>query len=407
MRIIYIHQYFVTPEEGGAIRSYHLAKGLVEAGLEVEMITAHNHSNYDLRIIDGIKVHYLPVPYDNAFGFLKRTVAFSRFVTKAKSLIKRLPRPDLLYITSTPLTTGLIGLWAKKKFALPYIFEVRDLWPEAPIQVGVIRNKLIKKALYYLEERIYSRALKIVALSPGIKNYIRNKCQRAELFLIPNFCDTDFFSPVKKDGQKLEKLGLKERFTITYTGAVGSVNALHEFIYLAKDAQDQSKDWQFILMGKGMKKQELEVLSKDLRLKNLKFHPFGNKREVREILAATDIVYVSFDHFPVLGTNSPNKFFDALAMGKAVLVNHKGWVYELIKRHRLGLYHNPGNHRETIRQLAVLSENPQALKQAQKNSRSLATLHFSKEKAVRKLLFVLDPVKFKMDTTDGVYILTA
>jgi glycosyltransferase involved in cell wall biosynthesis len=407
MRIFYIHQYFVTPEEGGAIRSYHLARGLVEAGMEVEMITAHNHKDYDLRIIDGIKVHYLPVPYDNAFGLLQRSVAFFRFVSKAKGLIKKLPRPDLLYITSTPLTTGLLGLWAKKKFALPYIFEVRDLWPEAPIQIGVIRNKWIKKVLFYLEGKIYSQALKIVALSPGVKNYIKNTCQRADISLIPNFCDTQFFSPLGKEEQKLESLGLKKKFTITYTGAVGRVNALHEFLYLAKEAQDQSLDWQFILMGKGVKLQELEVLAKELMLTNFRFFPFGNKHQVRDILAATDVVYVSFDHFPVLQSNSPNKFFDALAMGKAVLVNYKGWVYELIKEHRSGIYHHPDNARKTIWQLKTLSENPQVLHQMQKNARNLATLHFTKEKAVRKLLFVLDPVKFKMKVKDGVYILTA
>ena len=101
MRICYIHQYFKTPEEGGAIRSYHLAKGLVNAGHHVELITSANQDTYDQRWIEGIKVHYLPVKYDQSFGFLRRIWAFWRFVVKSKTLIKKLQRADLLYITST------------------------------------------------------------------------------------------------------------------------------------------------------------------------------------------------------------------------------------------------------------------------------------------------------------------
>jgi hypothetical protein len=157
MRIFYIHQYFRTPEEGGAVRSYHLAKGLAEAGMQIEVITGGNIKSYDQRWIDGIKVHYLPVDYDQKFGFLKRVWAFLEFVRKAKNLIPKLGRADLLYVTSTPLTTGLIGLWAKKKLAIPYIFEVRDIWPEAPIQVGAIKNPWLIRALKSLEKTSTSR----------------------------------------------------------------------------------------------------------------------------------------------------------------------------------------------------------------------------------------------------------
>jgi len=404
MKVIYIHQYFKTPEEGGAIRSYHLAKGLVEAGIEVEIITSHNQGHYDLKIIEGIKVHYLPVAYDNTFGFYKRSLSFLQFVYKAKNLIKKLPRPDVLYITSTPLTTGLIGLWAKRKLALPFIFEVRDLWPEAPIQVGAIKNKLFQKAMYQLEERIYRHALKIVALSPGILIYIRNKTNRKDLFLIPNFCDVAFFSPVIKE---YYYEGLKGKAVISYTGAMGQVNALEKLIYLAKEAQDQSKDWQFILMGKGDKERDLKKLTRELGLINLKFYPFGNKSEVRKLLALTDVSYISFADFPILKTNSPNKFFDSLAMGKAILINHKGWVYDLVKDHHLGIYHHPKDHLKTICQLEDFLNSSSALKKAQSNARELALFHFSKDKAVKKLLFVLDPTKYKLNTTDGVYTRTA
>src|SRR5699024_2865296 len=134
------------------------------------------------------------------------------------------------------------------------------------------------------------------------------------IFLIPNFCDNEFFSPVNNEFFPRDP---KQKVVITYTGAMGKVNALEKFVYLAKEAQDQAKDWQFVIMGKGDKEKDLKKLSKDLGLFNMKFYPFGNKCEVRKMLALTDVSYISFAHFPVLRTNSPNKFFDSLSMGKA------------------------------------------------------------------------------------------
>ncbi len=407
MRVMYVHQYFRTPEEGGAIRSYHLAKGLVDAGIEVEMITAHNKSYYDFRQVDGIKVHYLPVAYQHTFGTFKRIGAFIRFVSHAKKLIRKLPRPDLLYITSTPLTVGLVGLWAKKTLAVPYIFEVRDLWPEAPIQVGAIRNRWIKEALYHLEEKIYRQSLQIVALSPGIKNYIVRKKPMAKPVLIPNFSDTIFFSPAKKDPLTLNQWGLTDKFTLSYTGALGKVNALHNFLYLAKEAQDQGKDWQFVMMGQGAKEDELKQLAGDSQLANVRFIPFGNKEQVRELLSLTDMAYISFDKLPVLRTNSPNKFFDALAAGKAIVTNHKGWVTNLVKEHRLGCYHHPDDHEKAIQKIAAFADHPSSLQAAQRRARALAENHFSKERAVKILLNTIDPERFKLDAIDGVYTLTA
>ena len=407
MRIIYIHQYFLTPEEGGATRSYYLAKGMVENGIDVEVITAHNNSFYDLKIIEGIKVHYLPISYDQHFGFIRRVLSFILFAKNAKNWLKKLPRADYLYINSTPLNTGLIGLCAKRKFSLPYIFEVRDLWPDAPIQVGAIRNPFLKRLLYALEKKIYRHALKVIALSPGIADNIRKKCGDCTIHIIPNFSDISAFIPAPKDLDFLEKAKLRNAFTIAYTGAIGQVNAVEEILELARVSQEEGKNFQFVVMGKGVKLPHLLQKAKELELKNFFYFPFGSKEEVGKILNAADMAFISFDHLPVLKTNSPNKFFDALAAGKAILVNHKGWVYDLVIMYDLGLYYNPKKPIETLKRMESLASEPKLLAQIQGNSRRLSENHFSKEKAVEHLMQVLEVNPTKGNFKGGAYTLTA
>jgi glycosyltransferase involved in cell wall biosynthesis len=407
MRIIYVHQYFKTPEEGGAVRSYHLAKGLVRAGHDVELITTGNNPTYDQRWIDGIKVHYLPVKYDQKFIYLKRIWAFLDFVKKSKLLLKKLKRPDLLYISSTPLTTGLIGLWAKNKMAIPYVFEVRDLWPKAPIEVGAIRNPLLIRYLQQLEARIYQNAMSLVALSPGIANHLRTISPQSTLHLLPNFSDLEQFQPMPKSDTLLKKYGLEETFTIAYTGALGKVNAVEELIDLAELAFQRNKNWQFLIMGTGSHREYLAQIAQEKGLENVIFIPFGNKASVNEVLSLADFAWISFAHLPVLKTNSPNKFFDAIAAGKPVIINHKGWVYDLMKANHLGISCLPSKLDKAFAQLEELADNPEKILKMGGNSRRLATNYFSKELAISRLVYVLDPDANSSAQGDEVDILTA
>ncbi|MHA7130724.1 glycosyltransferase family 4 protein [Algoriphagus namhaensis] len=403
MRIIYIHQYFKTPAEGGATRSYYLAKGLADAGYDVEVITGGS-VHYDLKKMEGFTVHYLPVGYAQRFGFVRRVFAFFSFVYRAKKLIQKLPRPDLFYISSTPLTTGWIGLWAKKRFAVPYIFEVRDIWPEAPIQVGVIRNPLLIRFLRKQEKKIYTHALQLVGLSPGMVNHMRKLCPKKEIHLIPNFSDSEFFAPQKKRKSDLQHFGLSGQLTLAYTGALGKVNAVEELIEFAEFVRDRGKNWQFLIMGEGSEKEKLEASAREKNLDSVHFVPFGSKDEVQRVLSVADFAWISFADLPILSTNSPNKFFDALAAGKGILINHKGWVYRLVKQNRLGLSVLNRDWPRLCAELEELERNPQRLEQFGKNSRTVFEGFFTAEIAVRRLLHVIDPKAHPLTLAHEAYI---
>lgn len=399
MRIIYIHQYYLTPDQGGAIRSYHISQGLAAEGLKVEVITAHNEKDYSIRWDGKVKVHLLPVAYDNRFNTLKRLWSFYSFVRKAKSVISRGKLPDLFYITSTPLSTGEIGIWAKKKWGIPYVFEVRDLWPEAPVQVKQIRNPLLKNLLYRWENKIYRKAAEMVALSPGIQAYIRKQVPGKRVTMVPNFSDTDFFSSKGMTSQNRDFVS--QPLTFIYAGAIGQVNGLYQYLELAAAAKNHHKNWRFQLMGRGNQLEVLKRAAKAKSLDRLEFIPFGDKVEVRELMKQADFAYISFLPLGVLELSSPNKFFDALAIGLPMVVNFRGWIWDLIEENDIGFYHDYSNQKSLIVALANLEKSPELMNEMSLKARKLAVKSFDKHLMISRILKVLEGYKSPSEPTSS------
>ena len=401
MKILYIHQYYRTPEEGGSIRSYYLSTGLVENGYEVEMITSHNEKLYVQKTINGVRVHYLPVYYDNHLGFLRRIISFFRFYYQAVRLAKNIEDVNLVYAMTTPLTVGLIAMKLKRDCGLPYYFEVGDLWPEAPIQMGFVKNRLAKAWLYRLEKRIYDNAEKLIALSPPIRNYIEKTAPGKKVYLIPNMSDVEYFQPHNNEKEHLGK------FVISYFGAVGKANHLEYLLEAALLCQNQLPQVGFNVMGYGSELDRLISLSQKVGIENIEFIEYGNKSKVKQLLDRSDAVYVSFASHEVLNTGSPNKFFDALAAGKLVIINFEGWLKELVETHECGLAYDPEYPEEFIEKLDPYLSDRKKLIESQSRSRQLAEVYYSKELQINKLLKLLNNEHHLGVIDSEVYILTA
>lgn len=331
MRILYVHQLFKTPKEGGGIRSYYLAKALVDAGHQVDMIATSNTKSGEMDV-DGINVHYLPIAYDNSYGFRKRLWAYGQFILQARKKAKGLPKPDLAYVMTTPLTTGWIATWLKRKLKMPYYFEVGDLWPDVPIEMGVIKNATLRSWLLRKEKEFYDQADKVIAMSrPQVEN-IQSKTN-TPVELISNMADTTFFKPKFRE----EEINPENPLKVLYCGAHGRANQL-EFLIMA--AQHCARlPIQFTLMGDGSEKKRIQELAREL--KNVFFIDHGSKEKVKMELENSDAVYLSFQNLPMLHTGCPNKFFDALAAGKLVFSNLGSWTADLIKEKQIGFAHDP------------------------------------------------------------------
>ncbi|RED98955.1 glycosyltransferase family 4 protein [Marinoscillum furvescens] len=401
MRVLYVHQYFNTPEDGGCIRSYHLARGLVAAGHEVTMITSHNGPSQSCDI-EGIKVHYLQVPYANKFGFIRRIWAYLDFVRQSKRKVRQLDQSfDLAYVMTTPLTTGLIALHLKEVYNIPYYFEVGDLWPEAPIKMGAIKSGFLKQLLYRFEKKCYFEAQKVIALSPAIRNYIEASCPETNVYVVTNIADVKRFEPT----HKLQHFNAEQPLHVGYLGTFGAANDLDNLIKVARACAAQHVPVKFTLMGSGG--QYARIAKKSQSLANTTVLPFGNTAEVEKLMEQLDVCYVSFKNLEILNTGSPNKFFDGLAAGKLIITNFGGWIRNLIEKNQCGFYHDPTESEDFIRKIREFVDNPHLLHTYQKNARTLAENYYSKELQVQKLLNIMSNQKHMSVSDSEVYILTA
>jgi len=378
MRLFLIHQYYKTPEQGGGIRSYYISQYLADKGHHVEIITAFNEKQYRTEVHGNVKVHYLPIYYSNHLSFLSRIHAFIRYVMQAIKLLGKLDKPDINYVISTPLTTGLIALFAKWKWKVPYVFEVGDLWPDAPVELGVIKNSISKKIAYSLEKRVYNGAKHIVALSPDIKDNIARKSSNS-IDVVTNFADTVFFKPTVKENNK---------FSIGYFGTIGLANHLEYLIAVAEDCRSYD-NIEFVIMGSGAQKDRIKRIIKDKELKKIVFKTAGGLSDVKKAMAGIDAVYVSFKNVPILSSGSPNKFFDGLAAGKLIIINFKGWLKVTIEEAHCGFYHDPTVTGDFINKLIPYLNDSTLLENAQSNSRKLALSRYDKSVQLPHLLEVI------------------
>lgn len=260
LRIVYLHQYFATPDMAGGTRSYEMAKRLVKAGHEVHMLTTRTGGRangllprWEQETIEGITVHWLPLRYDNKMSYPRRFVAFTAFAVVAGPRA-RAARPDIVFASSTPLTIAIPALVATAWTRTRMVFEVRDLWPAVPVAVGALKSKILQRAAGWLEQLAYRKAAKIVALSPGMKEgVVRVDGEPGKVAVIPNSCDNDLFATDATTGERFrsQRPWLGDRPLVLYSGTVGKVNGLYYMVRLAKAAQSINPEIRFLIVGDG------------------------------------------------------------------------------------------------------------------------------------------------------------
>jgi len=400
VRILYIYQFFATPESSlGLTRSYEFARALVDAGHEVVMLTSASNLPEEYRSrfvsrgeIDGIEVRAVRVGYSNYMGHLRRILSFAAFMLSSVWVALRVRRPDVVFASSTPITVALPGLAVARLKRVPFVFEVQDLWPEAAIQMGAItRNGPIATVAKWLERAAYRRAVAVVPVSPGMaEGVVAEGTPAAKIQMIPNFSDLDLFHPGPRDAAIVKRHGLKGKFVVGYTGAIGPSNAVHEQVpEAARTLKARGRDdIVFAIAGDGKSLPELRELTEGLD--NVLILGRIPKVEVPALTRTADALLALFGDKPILATNSPNKFFDALASGKPVIVNQPGWTRELVEESGAGVYVPVGDGVALADAIEALADDRKRTKAMGLAARALAEERFGRDLQAERFVAVIE-----------------
>ena len=397
MNVLYIHQYFKTPDEPGGTRSYWISQELIKRGHHVTMICSTNERHPEPSRVDadGIDVIYVKNEYSNYMPAYKKVISFVSFIISALKAAKKLKDIDLVFATSTPLTVGYLAMRLKKAKGWKYVFEVRDLWPEFPIQIGAIKNKMAIKYLRGLERRIYKNSEFVIALSPGMQDGVVAAGMPVEkTAMIPNMSKPDKFFPHAPDPSIVKAFDLDLNcFNIVHFGSMGKANGLEYIIEAARILQERGvNDVSFWFMGRGATEPVCKKLVEKYGLKNVRFLGFHKMSIVSEIVNCSSASITTFRNLPILATNSPNKLFDSLSAGKPIIVNSTGWTKKMVEEGDCGFYVDPDSPVSLADKIVEVKDDKALLSRWGENARKLSLSVFDKDILTAKVADVLESV---------------
>lgn len=398
MKILYFHQHFMTPKGSGGTRSYEFSRALIARGHSVTMIcgsfkggdtglTGEYKNGERQGTVDGIKVIEFYLPYSNHTEFLGRILVFVKYAFKSVVTVFR-EDYDLLFASSTPLTAGIPGIFARWIRRKPFVFEVRDLWPELPVEMGVIRNPILICCLKALEWSSYHSAIRCIGLSVGIVNgIVKRGIQAEKVDLIPNGCDIALFQSPALAAWRPEGVNPSDLLAV-FTGTHGPANGLDAVLDAAAALKRRGveRGIKIALVGDGRNKADLMRRAKREGLTDIVlFLDPISKLQMTGLMKGADLGLQVLSNVPAFyfGT-SPNKFFDYLSAGRPVLCNYPGWVSNLILENRCGFVCNPDDPESFADQLLVAKENPKDLVEMGKRSLNLAKRDFDRTKLAER-----------------------
>lgn len=350
MNILYFHQHFAIPSGTSGTRSFEFARRLTRRQHEVTIVCGQsdrsglaNRGNglVDRDEIDGIHVEKLRVPYSQNMSYTRRSFAFLHFTILAVAVGITHRDADLIIATSTPLTIGIPAMIVSLVARKPFVFEVRDEWPEVPIRLGILCNPLLIFAARCLEYLIYGSAEHIVTLSPDMKaGIVRRGVEPSKVTVVPNACDNDLFDVPSECGEVFRQKHnfSKDQPLVVYAGSFGYINGLDFFVQLAHRVKEMDDHVIFLMVGAGKQKDWLVQLASDSGVlgRTLWILDAVPRSELPAILSAATVAASFVIPNPAMWANSANKFFDALASGTPVIINHGGWQKDVLEKSGAG-----------------------------------------------------------------------
>jgi glycosyltransferase involved in cell wall biosynthesis len=396
-------QHYHTPDCATAARPWSLVQALARHH-DVTVLTTDAWRKRRLTrrfewVPEDARMRELAVPYANEMTTGQRLRSYLGYAAQAAwTGASQMPRPDLVYASSTPLTVGAVGAALATRWQCPWVFEVRDLWPDFPIQMGAFEaagpaRPLLEDALYKLERALYRSAARVIAVSPAMAAHVRRFVPAPTAVSVPYGTDFDILDDVTQEDTAALRcdLGLSEESApvVLYAGSFGRANDLPTLVEAARRLQNRS-DVHFVFAGRGYHRPLLERAARELPGVHLPGpQPYP---QALALFRAADLSLVPFLDRPVLRTNAPSKFFDSLAAGTPVVVTSPGWTKTFVEEHGCGWYVPPERPQALADRIQAVLENEQERRQTARRASQAAREHFDRRVHMDSILSIIEEI---------------
>ncbi len=382
-RVLVFYQYYCTPRGSWGTRYYEFSRRWAAAGHQVTIVTSiYDKSDLEptgfiTRLeIEGARIIAINLRLSNKHGMIRRMWTFLAYAALASWYALTLPA-DVVVASSGPIFVGVPGLIARWLRGKPLIFEVRDLWPEGAIQLGLLRSRAGIALARAFERFCYRSSRVVVALSPGMEEAVRHSAPGVRTEVIPNAADLDLFDPQRVAPAEAAENGV---FYLIYAGTLGRQNSSVEIVDMAAELRArQAGDVRLVVIGDGYERPMMERLARERGLDNLIFAGLLPKTEVARWHRAAALTLCAFKDAPLLATNSPNKLFDSFAAGRPVLNNTNGWIRTLLERNECGVSYPVGDVGKAVDHILALRSDPPRREAMGRRARALAETEFSRD----------------------------
>jgi len=403
MNTLLIHQAFATPDEPGGTRHYELARHLVECGHHFTVVasdlsyltgksTVNRKGLVTEQSLQGMRVLRTYTYPSLHRSFIWRVVSFLSFMVTSMVAGLRAGPVSLVVGTSPPIFQAVSAWVVAVVRQSPFLLEIRDLWPEFAIGLGILRNPFLIRLARRLECFLYARAKHILVNSPAYRDYLLTQGVFPEkISLIPNGVDPDVFDP-QSDGKYFRsEWKLNDKFVVTYAGALGLANDIPTILRAARYLRDDP-EIHFLLVGDGKERVNSEKLAKQLNLHNVTFIGPRPKVDMPEILAASDACLATLQDIPIFRTTYPNKVFDYMAAGRPTILAIDGVIRKALESAKGGVFVPPGNYEAMAQAIRQLFRNRSQAKAMGISARSYVTEHFNRWQQARDFAALVEQV---------------
>jgi lipopolysaccharide/colanic/teichoic acid biosynthesis glycosyltransferase len=401
MNVLIVHQYFATPNESGGTRHYELAQHLIRCGNRVTIVASDTSYFTGKRVVprarlmteeqlDGIRLlrAYSYPSLHRSFAW--RAFALVVFAVTSVWAALRAGRVDVVMSTTPPifqpLSAWLVALVRRR----PFLLEVRDLWPEFAIGLGVLKNRFLIFLARLLERFLYARATHILVNSPAYRDYLIGRgVAPGRISLVANGVDPAMFDPAANGQAIRDEFNLGGRFVATYAGALGLANDVGTILRAAAKLQDDP-DIRVLVVGDGKDRAQLERQASEERLTNAIFAGGRPKCDMPAVLAASDVCLATLQDIPMFRTTYPNKVFDYMAAGRPTVLAIDGVIREVIETARSGIYVQPGDAEALAAAVRRLKSDPAKAREMGRRAREHVVRHFNRHDQAQQFVELLE-----------------